>query len=195
MTPFIWALLILLVALALIVMEVFIPSGGVLSFLAAIAVVVSIFLAFYNGGPVTGTIFLVFTAVLVPLAVYTPIRVWPNTPLGKLILIQPPESDEQVLPDKSEWKELIGRRGRAISKMLPSGAISIDHRTYDAVSEGMSIVAGTVVQVLAVEGNHIIVRPVDEEIAGTGEAALDKSGEDLLSQPMDSVIPDPFDDG
>jgi hypothetical protein len=69
--------------------------------------------------------------------------------------------------------------------MLPAGAIILDGRTVDAVSEGMPIEAGQMVRVVEVRANRVVVRPLDDEIPSA-------SAEDPLRRPIDSVAPDPF---
>jgi hypothetical protein len=76
--------------------------------------------------------------------------------------------------------------------MLLSGAISIDGRSYDAVSETTAINRGDPIQVMALEGNRILVRPVDAATAPP--VAADGPQDVLLSQPLEDVIPDPFDE-
>ena len=65
-------------------------------------------------------------------------------------------TSEDVLPDdpeKERLKGLIGRTGRAKSKMLLSGVITIDGRTVDAVSESMPVEVGQTVRVVQVRGH------------------------------------------
>jgi len=190
----VWALLVLLLAIALIVMEMFVPSGGVLGILAAVAVVAAVVTAYYLSGPVRGTLFLAVTVCTVPAVIVLTFHWWPRTPLGRRMLIQPP-SPEQVRPEAFRLRELIGRTGHARSKMLPSGAIVLDRRTYDAVSEGLAIEPGTPVRVVAVRGTHIVVRPVDAatESAQRPDGA-DSEAADLLARPIEEVVPDPFRD-
>ena len=49
----VWAILLLVVGCVLVVLEVFIPSGGIISILAAVSFLGSIFIAF-QPGPTTG---------------------------------------------------------------------------------------------------------------------------------------------
>ena len=84
MPPLLWPIVILLLGMALIVLEMFIPSGGVLGFLALSASVVAVGLAFYNGGLYAGTGFLAVTGLVVPLFIVLAVRWWPHTS------VQPP---------------------------------------------------------------------------------------------------------
>ena len=91
-----------------------------------------------------------------------------------------------MLPDTEEYRglgELIGRRGTAKTKMLPSGTVLIDGRSYDAFSEGMPIEPNQTIQVVDVRTNRIVVRPAEGE-----PPPVDiETSNDILSQPIDSL--------
>jgi membrane-bound ClpP family serine protease len=187
----VWALLLLVLAVALIVLELFIPSSGVLSILSAASLIASIVMVFYYWGLGAGTAYLAFTALLTPLVIYTAIRWWPYTPIGRRILNLPPEEEREIVtsPTHDLFRHLVGKEGSAVSKMLPSGIVRIEGKTYDAVSEGMAIDAGQLIEVVEVEGNRIVVRPLDSALADDRA-----SSDDPLSRPVDETIPDPFRD-
>ena len=188
MDPMLWSIFLLIAALALIVFELFVPSGGVLSFLAAAAAVASIVVAF-TAGPRQGMMMLVVTTVLVPIVLGSAIRWWPHTPIGRLILINRPENPDDVLPDTDEYrglKPLIGKLGTAKTKMLPSGSVTIDGRTHDAVTEGMPIEPGQPIRVVDVRTNRIVVRPSSEHPPQT-QPATPVASDDPLSQPIDAL--------
>lgn len=188
MDPLLWSIFLLIAALALIVFELFVPSGGVLSFLAAAAAVASIAVAF-AAGPRQGMTMLVVTTVLVPVVLGSAIRWWPHTPIGRLILIHRPESPDDVLPDTDEYrglKPLIGKLGTARTKMLPSGSVTIDGRTLDAVTEGMPIEEGQTIKVVDVRTNRIVVRASSEQQPDV-RPAPSVAAEDPLSRPIDAL--------
>ena len=189
LAPWAWAILLLLVGLALVVLEVFIPSGGILGFLAACSIIAAVAVGFMDGRPWVGFAILITAVFGIPIAVVLALHWWPRTPLGRRMLLGAP-TDGEVLPDSArrrKLKALIDQVGVAKSKMLPSGAVTIDGRTIDAVSEGMPIDAGQRVRVIDVHGNRVVVRPVDDEPSSSADA-------DPLSRPIDAVGLDPFED-
>lgn len=178
-----WSILLLALGLGLIALELFVPSGGVLGILAALAIIASIAVAF-SGGWVTGVIMLVATMLILPVALAAAIHYWPRTPIGRAILLETPQSEEEVLPDKPahrKLKDLIGKRGTAKTKMLPSGAVVIDGRVYDAIGEGMAIDPGQPIRVTAVRTNRIVVVLDDSPRAFASESA------DVLAQPAHNL--------
>ena len=189
MSPLLFAALLILLALALAVVEMFVPSGGVLGVLAALAAGAGVIVAYYYGGLVVGTLFLGVVALAVPALLALAVQVWPHTPIGRSVLIALPETEEKVLPEdpqRQRLKKLVGRRGVARSDMLPSGAVQIDKHTYDAVADGMAIDAGQSVQVIAVRMNCLVVRPAANVEAETFPTS------DPLAQSIESLGLDPL---
>ncbi|HEY2841922.1 MAG TPA: NfeD family protein [Pirellulales bacterium] len=183
-----WAAILLFVGLALAMLEIFVPSGGVLGFLSVTSIIAALFVAFRHSAW-SGLGFLGLAVFVVPAGLIVALQVWPKTPMGKRILLPLPTS-EDVLPHDQrllELKKLVGRIGRAKSLMLPSGAIDVDGKTFDALSEGMAIEAGQWVKVVEVRGSRVVVRPTDRRLAPEGEA-------EQLNRPIDELGLDPFDE-
>ncbi|HVA47919.1 MAG TPA: NfeD family protein [Pirellulales bacterium] len=185
--PVAWAVILMLVGVSLAVLEIFIPSGGVIGFLSIVSVLSAIGLAFYRG-PWYGLSFLGLAVVALPAVLIAALQYWPETAIGRRVLLAAPTSEE-VLPQDDErrlLKALVGRIGQAKSLMLPSGAVFIDGRNIDAVSEGMAIEKGQWVQVVEVRGTRVVVRPSDKP----AEPAAD----DPLSRPIESLGLESFED-
>jgi len=158
-----------------------------LSFLAAIIVG-------FMAGPWTGAVVLLSVCVIVPTAVGTAVRWWPDTPIGKLMLIQRPRSSDEVLPETIAYrglKDLIGRRGRSKGLMVPSGAVLIDGKLYDAVSEGLPIEPNHPIIVVSISTQRLVVRADNTIQAQLADAppAITPSNP---NEPLIADIPDPF---
>ncbi|MGD0899274.1 MAG: NfeD family protein [Thermoguttaceae bacterium] len=188
MEPWIWPLLLLTLGLGLAVLEVFIPSGGILPLLAAAAMLAAVIVAFRQG-PGVGATILGAMVVVTPTVVILAFRWWPHTSMGRQVLLEAPRA-EDVLPDDPDrvhLKGMVGHVGRAKCKMLPGGVVVVDGRSVDAVSEGMAIEAGQRVRVLKVQANRLIVRPVEDETPS-------ESVENPLDRPIDSILGETFED-
>jgi membrane-bound serine protease (ClpP class) len=191
--PLIWAGLLLLVGLALVMTEVFIPSGGILGVLAFVAIIAAIAMAFLRSGAFAGFMFVLVSLIAVPTILVFAFQWLPDTAVGKRLLAAVPTSEE-VLPDDEQrraLRELVGKVGRAKSRMLPSGAVQIEGRTIDAVSDGFPIEPGQPVRVMEVTGTQVTVRLVTEEVAASAPAA---KADDVLAQSIDKLGLDPFED-
>ena len=163
--------------------------------LAALCFIASIVVAFMHSTQL-GVTMLGATTLAVPIVIALAVHWWPHTPIGKRILIPRPEHPDDVLPDTEEYrnlKALLGRRGRSTSVMLPGGTITIDRRTYDAISLGMPIDEDVPVEVVEVRMNRLVVRPSDTAELENEVGSADKSSDDLLARPFESLgIEDPL---
>ena len=191
-----WAVLLLVLGLILLVLEFFIPSGGALAVLCALSLLAAIVLGF-AAGRWTGASILLTVVFVVPAALAAAVRWWPDTPIGRMILIPRPKSPNEVLPETIAYrglKDLVGRRGQAKGLMLPSGLVVIDGKSYDAVSDGMAIEAGQPVIVVSVSTQRLVVRPdntIQAELASAQPAEAVSPPSDPAA-PLVADIPDPF---
>jgi membrane-bound ClpP family serine protease len=193
MSPIIWAALAMLLGLLLLMLEFFIPSAGVLGFLAFVALLVSLVMAF-SADLYWGVGFLGAMVVALPGVIMLALHWFPYTPVGRRILLQPPgDVGDEPEPTTSSLTELIGRIGKAGTMMLPSGAVEIDGRNYDAVSRGMPIESGQYVRVVEAHSNRIVVVPVsDRDVRDEPTQRKRKVSQDPLDQPIESLGVDPF---
>jgi membrane-bound ClpP family serine protease len=178
-----WAILLLLIGCSLVVLEVFIPSGGIISVLSGVAFITSILIASWEGpttGPATGFVFAGITVFAVPTIAIIAFKYWPTTRMGKAFLGELPREDE-VVPEEPR-RTLVGRVGVARSKMLPSGAVEIDGQMIDAVTQGQAIEPGAYVVVVEVRANRVVVRP-----AGKDQRPSHPNPQDILSRPIDEL--------
>lgn len=193
MDPAVFSILLLVVGLVFLVLEFFIPSGGSLAVLCALSLLGAIVVGFM-AGPWTGLTILVVESLVVPAALLAAVRWWPETPIGRMILIQRPKSPDDVLPDTEGYrglKDLIGKRGTARGTMLPSGIVVINGKPYDAVSEGTPIEAGQTVLVVSVSTQRLVVRP-DTTIRAELVESPPGASPALSSDPLAQQIADPF---
>lgn len=187
-----WSILLIVVGCAIIVLEFFVPSGGLLT-VAAVAALVAALVIGFSEGLAWGTGVTVGMLLGVPATLLLMIRVWPYTPIGRRILTRVPGEESDVLPDDEphrQRRQLVGKIGVASSDLLPSGAIRIENVRYDALSISGGIDAGEPVRVTGVQGRTIYVvksekpappaRPADPEHASLRELGLEEL-EDPLS--------------
>jgi membrane-bound serine protease (ClpP class) len=176
--PLGWAIVLLVLGCGLLVLEVFIPSGGIFGFLAALAVMGSLFMGFRRN-MTTGLSFMAIAVFAVPIVVGLAFKYWPKTPMGKAFLGAVP--DEHDVKPEDPRRSLVGRVGIAQSKMLPSGSVLIDGQYVDAVSQGLAIDQGEPVIVVEVRANRVMVRPARAHEVRTADIRPD----DLLSRPAE----------
>jgi membrane-bound ClpP family serine protease len=160
----IWGLALLAVGVLLIIVEVFIPSAGVIAFAAAacsLAGIVSLFM--YDA--TWGVIGILSVLVMGPAAFGFAMKVWPSTPMGRRMMgaKSPEELEADRLAAEEErkrWLSLQGAEGVALTDLRPVGVVRIDGRRYDALAETTMITKGQKVKVTVLEDNQIKVRAI-----------------------------------
>ena len=154
--PFV--LLVLGIALALL--EVVIPSGGILGLLAATALVGSLWMAFQTD-PTMGYVMLGLIGVSVPVAIVMGVKLLPRTPFGRRLILTPADESDAVLGKAGvsgrDFNVLVGRDGQAVSPLRPSGFAQIGEERFTVTTTGDLIDEGEAVVVVNVEGNSIVV--------------------------------------
>jgi membrane-bound serine protease (ClpP class) len=182
---------LLIVGLALVFLEMFVPSAGLLGFISAGCIVLSVALAYYYEGPITGTIFLGISAVLTPLALFMALRWYPHTALGRLVMPLPP-TPEEVLPMPEitgEFRRLRGQVGKAVTPLLPGGTVKVEGKIYHALAEAEAIDRGDLILVVRIDAARLIVRRVEEGTAAptSSENQPAQRAGDVLSQPLEAL--------
>lgn len=202
MTPLIWAVLLVALAAALVVLELIIPSGGLVSLLSVSAIVISIVIVTLQYGWRAGALYFTVAVFVAPFIVAGLIRWLPSSPLGEMIMNLPHQPSDEERPERideaeQQRRDMVGKIGRARTKMLPGGVIELGGRRYDAVSRGPAIDPGQLVEVVEVDGFRILVQPARPGAQLTNASKVPHENS-LQQEPaatsLDSIVADPFDD-
>ncbi|MCA9289448.1 MAG: hypothetical protein KDA05_12725 [Phycisphaerales bacterium] len=161
----VWGIILLGAALAVFVLEVFVPSMGLLSIVGVGLAIVGLVMLFQYD-VMTGVIGLLVMLVLGPLVFTFALKVFPHTAVGRSILYGG-KSEEEIERETAERQSeadkrlaLVGMEGQTLTPLRPVGAVRIEGQRYDAVSELGMVEAGVRVRVTAADGTQIKVRPV-----------------------------------
>src|SRR3984885_5938072 len=181
------AILLLVVGLALIVCEVFIPSAGLIAAFATLCIagsIVSAWNAWWYSSPTYFMLYALALVALLPSAIGGAFYMLPRTAFGRKVLLEAPDLDE-VTPYQEEQRQLlrlVGHVGKTLTLLNPGGLMEVDGTRQHCESEGMLLEAGTPVEVVAVKGARIVVRPVEHRPPQADDADLkrDKSAGDSL---------------
>ena len=160
MNGIVWAVVLLVIGLAVMMLEVFLPSGGVLGFVSVVAIVSAIVTAFVQQGVLAGFVMLGMSIVLVPTVLVVAFRWFPATPLGRRVLPPPPEPSD-VLPQQAARdaaKAAVGLVGTVVDELVPWGRVLVADRLHEAMSEGGVVAAGTPIEVIGTQGTSLVVR-------------------------------------
>lgn len=161
-TDAILAVVLLLIAAALFLAEILIPSGGLLGLLAAGALIGSLFLLF-SVNSTLGWLGILVSIIAIPVLFIVGMKLFPETPIGRrLILNNPPrEGDGTSTADETTHRPAADDRGKALTDLRPVGTCLIDNHRYDCMATGGVIRAGSPIRVVKVDGMQIKVREDD----------------------------------
>jgi membrane-bound serine protease (ClpP class) len=174
-----WAFLLLAVGVTLLIAEVFIPSGGVISVLSTLSLlgaIVCAWQAWWNTSQGTFWGFLTGMAVLLPVIIAGAFYVWPSTPIGKRAILEAPAPHEvaSFVEQEEKHRQLVGKIGETVTLLNPAGIARIDGQRVHCQSEGMILEAGTRVRVIAARANSVTVRRVDLNASDSEPRTADK---------------------
>jgi membrane-bound serine protease (ClpP class) len=148
---------------ALIVAEVFVPSGGVIS-ICALACLVGGIAIFFHYSATGGWVGVIVAVIMIPTLLVIAYRIFPNTRFGKSVTLTPPSREQgDAIPDTSELASLLGSEGAVISPLRPVGMCEFAGQRVECVAEGGYVDKGKNVKVIHVESTQVTVRVVDEE--------------------------------
>ncbi len=137
-----------------IIAEIILPSGGLLSIAAACLFGYSLYSVFAGVSVTAGWIFAAVDVVMIPILVIVGLKLLARSPatLRKRL-----SSEDGVISQSSELEQLKDMDGIALTDLRPSGAAEIGGKKFDVVSRGDYIKKGTTITIHSVTGNQIIV--------------------------------------
>lgn len=145
-------------AFVLAVFECFIPSGGFLAVLTLAALVASVACALSTQS-VAGFVYFGVMLVGVPILLRWLIAWFPRSPMGRRLMLQP-ENDPALKPSEQtlRLRRCIGRRGVAVSRMMPGGVVEVNGERIDATSDSGPLEGGEEVIIVRIDGPRVVVR-------------------------------------
>jgi membrane-bound serine protease (ClpP class) len=155
MNPLTLAILLQLAGVVVIIAEIIIPSGGLISVVALALFGYSLFVVFQEVSVATGIFFVVADIITIPVLVLTGLKLLAKSPVT---LQRELSSAAGVTSQSSQLKDYLGRTGTTTCDLHPAGTAVINGSRVDVVSRGEYIEKGSAIVVSAVTGNQIIVR-------------------------------------
>ena len=95
-------------------------------------------------------------------------NVFPNTPLFRMLTLQPPTPRDKELLGGSDpeavadWSHLMGRKGTVVTRLMPSGKAKIDGKVYDVITDGQVVEKNGKIEVIEAVANRVVVRPISD---------------------------------
>jgi membrane-bound ClpP family serine protease len=171
-----WAFLLLGIGIVLLIAEVFIPSGGIITILSALTLLGAVICAanaWWSSSPSYFWGFVSAMVLLLPVVVGGAFYVWPSTPLGKRAILEAPAPHEvaSFVEQEEKYGRMVGQYGETLTMLNPAGIVRIDGHRVHCQSEGVILESGIRVRVISAKGNRLVVRRVDVQettVAETG---------------------------
>ena len=149
------AVFLLVAALGFVAAELFVPTHGLLALIAGVCALAAVVVASY-ASLTLGLFFGLAVVVAGPIIFFWAARIYPQTPVGRRVLLAPPLPSTTDAGD--EPPVLAGDRGIAMTTLRPAGNVEIGERRINCVSEAEVIAAGTPVEVIRVQGSRVVVK-------------------------------------
>ena len=166
-----WGFILAALALGLLLVELLIPSGGLLGLLCGVAAIASI-VAFFRYNTMFGVAAMLAYIVLTPILLVFVFKIWIQSPLARRMVLGGDvegqtdgeqdtlkTSEQARLKRLEELRQLIGVEGLTVTDLRPVGFVKIDGQRLDAMAESGVVEANTPVVVTDVYDNQIKVRP------------------------------------
>ena len=158
----IFAVFLYFACAVLIVAEVFVPSGGLIS-ICALACLVGGIVIFFQYSVTVGWIGIGIAAVMIPSVLVVAYKIFPKTRFGKSVTLTPPERRQgDAIPDTNRLKNLLGAVGVVITALRPVGMCDFSGIRVECVAESGYVDKGKKVKVINVQSTQLTVRIIEE---------------------------------
>lgn len=158
----VFAIFLYFVTAALILAEIFIPSGGLIS-ICAMACLLGGVMIFFNHSMTMGIAGIGVAIVMIPGVVIAAYRIFPKTRFGKAVTLTPSERKTgDAIPDTPQLKEMVGAEGVVVTPLRPVGMCEFTGRRLECVAESGYVEKEKRVKVIHVEAAQLTVRVLEE---------------------------------
>jgi membrane-bound ClpP family serine protease len=144
-----------LAGIVVIIAEIILPSGGILSIAALGLFGYSLFIVFNEISNTVGFAFVAADLVLIPVLVIVGLKLLARSPVT---LRKTLSRKEGVSSQSSELESYVGTQGNTVTDLRPAGIAVINGNRVDVVTRGEYLEKDASILVIAVTGNQIIVR-------------------------------------
>jgi membrane-bound serine protease (ClpP class) len=131
---------------------------GLLAGLGVAAMLYSVVLALGGDIQAMYAMLISFAAAIVMFALI--VKRLPSSKLWNKVVLKDESRSERGYISAAPRESLLGASGEVLTELRPAGSVRLNGKPVDVVSEGAFIPKGAQVQVVAVEGNRVVVRQV-----------------------------------
>jgi len=158
-----FAVFLYLISACLLVVEVFVPSGGLIGAASAICLASGIWI-FFQHGTTLGWVGIIIAIVMVPAILVIAYKIFPHTRFGKAVSLEPQKREPgEGISDNEDLKSLVGQQGKTLTDLRPVGMCDFSGRRVESVAESGYAEKGKTVKVISVQSTQVTVRVIEQE--------------------------------
>lgn len=145
----------------LLIAEVFVPSGGLISVCALTCLVGGTYI-FFKQSTTAGIAGVLFGVIMIPSVLRFAYKTFPKTRFGKNVTLEPPKRKQgDAVPDTTDLKDLLGQTGTVLTPLRPVGMCDFAGLRLECVAESGYIARDVKVKVIKVESTQLTVREME----------------------------------
>lgn len=155
------AVCLYLLFVLLLIAEVFVPSGGLLT-VCALACLIGGTYIFFKQSTIAGIAGIIFGVIMIPSLLRFAYKTFPHTRFGKSATLAPPERPQgDAVPDTQALGQLLGAVGVVLTPLRPVGMCDFEGRRVECVAESGYVAKNMKVEVIKVESTQLTVRAIE----------------------------------
>ena len=160
---FFLGLFLIILAAVLLVVEIFLPSFGLLTGCALASLAAGIWV-FFRESTAMGWMGVGISVLVLPIVWIITYRLFPKTPFGKSVFLTGPKREKgDAIPDTPDLAQMLGSAGNVITPLRPVGMCEFDGERLECVAETGFVENGESVEVIHVEGTQLTVRLMENK--------------------------------
>lgn len=142
----------------LLAMELFVPGFGVLGIIGGLLTIYSLLDSFDSS--LFGILVLVLTAASVFISVTLFVRLGFSANIFEKSILNEGQTKEKGYNSKKDYSYLLGKSGKSLTILRPTGRIKVEELEYDAKTRGSFIKKDSNIEVIEIKDGHIIVKEI-----------------------------------
>ncbi|TQR46051.1 nodulation efficiency protein NfeD [Paenibacillus popilliae] len=154
-------IVLFIIGLILLALELFIPSFGILGILGSLSLITGVVRAANDTADALMSLGIAFAAALVVVIIV--VRVFKHRGIWNKFILRDSLTTDEGYVSNINHTELLGKTGRALTTLRPSGTALIGDIKYDVVTDGGFISRDEEIEVVEVEGVRIVVRSLTKD--------------------------------
>ena len=145
-------LMFFLIGMALLIVEIIVPGFGIFGIGGAISLIVAVVIPAKTF--TQALLALMIVLIIIGIFAFLLFRSFNKGKISKTSLVL----DDSVSKNTEGALEMLGRKGIVVNDLRPSGFAEFDGKRINVVTSGEFINKGEEVEIIAVEGNKVVVQ-------------------------------------